>query len=199
MGYRYKTPTVDAGLKEGWFMPNTNGGKCHCGCGNNTIRASATSRKKGVIKNQLLRFIFNHHYSGARAPMYGKRGDKAPMYGISGNKHPGWRGGVKNSRGYVEIWLPANHMYRSMASKAGYVREHRLVMAIHLKRALEPTEIVHHKNNIRNDNRLENLEITTNETNLLYATERARLAERLLKYFEKMHIDPELYMLRETA
>ena len=73
-----------------------------------------------------------------------------------GEKHPCWKGGrTRRTDGYMEVWRP-NH---PNAVHRGYVLEHRLVMAEHLGRRLESWEKVHHINGIRDDNRLENLEL----------------------------------------
>ena len=78
----------------------------------------------------------------------------------SGEKHSQWKGGRKtSSMGYILIHSP-DHPYRG---KHKYVMEHRLVMEQYLKRYLKPSEKVHHKNGIRNDNRIENLEIVATQ------------------------------------
>ncbi len=67
-----------------------------------------------------------------------------------------WKGGRTIDRdGYVLIWSPLH----PHATKGGYVREHRLVMEEHLGRLLQPWEVVHHRNGIRADNSIENLEL----------------------------------------
>lgn len=75
-----------------------------------------------------------------------------------GDKAGNWRGGRRNWRGYVYIYAPDH----PNATKQGYVFEHRLVMEKHLGRLLEPHEIVHHINGVKDDNQVENLELTEN-------------------------------------
>ena len=77
----------------------------------------------------------------------------------SGNKHPNWEGGRRHWLGYIVIWISPDDFFHPMCHTHNYVLEHRLVMAKHLGRRLLSWEVVHHKNNIRDDNRLENLEL----------------------------------------
>lgn len=59
--------------------------------------------------------------------------------------------------GYVSVYYPSH----PMATKDGFVMEHHLVMEKHIGRHIEKDEVVHHINGIRDDNRLENLQLMT--------------------------------------
>lgn len=73
---------------------------------------------------------------------------------IGGKKHWNWKGKTKIS-GYIYL-KSKNH---PSAVVGGYVAEHRLVMERELGRYLTVNEEVHHKNGVKDDNRIENLEM----------------------------------------
>jgi hypothetical protein len=77
-----------------------------------------------------------------------------------GKDNPKWRGGYSiDANGYPRIVLSPGDFFLPMADKYRSVLEHRLVMAKSLGRNLQSWEIVHHKNHIRDDNRIENLQL----------------------------------------
>jgi hypothetical protein len=65
-----------------------------------------------------------------------------------------WKGGrIVHRKGYVMVRVPAWH------KNNGYKFEHILIMEQHLGRLLFDGENVHHVNGVKDDNRIENLEL----------------------------------------
>ena len=92
-----------------------------------------------------------HFKKGAKGYWTGK---KMPM--IARENHHNWKGGkIRTSYGYIVILQPEH----PRANKTGYVAESILVMEHHIGRYLTKEELVHHINRIRDDNRIENLEL----------------------------------------
>lgn len=94
---------------------------------------------------------------------------------IGGSKNPNWKGGTfKDKTGRILIYSP-NHPNKCSRN---YVYRYRLVMEKQIGRFLTSSEVVHHKNRIVNDDRIENLELMT-------AIEHNRCHSQELKYLGK--------------
>jgi len=81
-----------------------------------------------------------------------------------GEKHPNWKGGKYLKEGYVWILTSKPNGLNGRGGYKKYWLEHRVVMEKHLGRLLKKYEQVHHKNGIKHDNRISNLELVTNKT-----------------------------------
>ncbi len=67
---------------------------------------------------------------------------------------------TKSKNGYWLIYRPGHpNAQKSQKSQKGRIFEHVFIMSEHLGRPLKKDETVHHKNGIRDDNRVENLEL----------------------------------------
>jgi hypothetical protein len=77
----------------------------------------------------------------------------------TGSSNPNFAGGKYiDDKGYVRVLRP-NHP----RNIRGYVYEHRLLMEQYLGRNLEPWETVHHINEVKTDNRIENFFLCTHK------------------------------------
>lgn len=75
-------------------------------------------------------------------------------------RHGQWKGGrIIDASGYVSVLAEDYPEFQSMKNSIGYIREHRLIVALSLGRPLKRSETVHHINGDASDNRLENLQL----------------------------------------
>lgn len=125
-------------------VANTSYGRtqfnCTCGCGREKVVA-AVSLRSG-----------NTRSCGCLA----KEVTSRMARGRHGPDSPTWKGGrYVDSNGCVHLYRPE----MPGGCKQKYVAEHLVVMSRSLGRPLLPEETVHHKNGIKSDNRICNLEL----------------------------------------
>jgi hypothetical protein len=86
-----------------------------------------------------------------------RKGKKFPQ--ITGKNNGNWKGGTMGDcKGYILILQPSH----PNTNHAGYIRRSHLIMEKYLERYLQPEEIVHHINGIKDDDRIENLQLCKN-------------------------------------
>ena len=96
-------------------------GLCQCGCGRKTSIAKETRERRGWIKGEPVRFIYNHHSKKEH--------------------HPKWTGGqYQRADGYKLILLPSH----PRAHGIGYVYEHIVIVEKAMGKPLNRPHVVHH-------------------------------------------------------
>lgn len=73
-----------------------------------------------------------------------------------GKNHFAWKGGSQNKQGYICIWRNGK-----------LTKEHIILMEEKIGKKLTKDEVVHHINEIKNDNRIENLMLLTRSQHII--------------------------------
>lgn len=131
---------------------------CKCSCGITKLISSSTLRAGGTKSCGCL----NKELRRQAWP----RGEESSK----------WRGGrSKRKDGYISVYV----------GERTHRPEHILVMENHLGRKLYPKENVHHKNGVRDDNRIENLELwSTAQPPGQRIVDKVSWAKELLRLYE---------------
>jgi hypothetical protein len=109
-----------------------------------------TGMSTELARYYLLKHGIETHRTGFKSPR------TVPI--ATGADHHNWKGGTTmHADGYVLEYAPG---HPAAATQKGYILQHRLVMEHHLRRYLTSDEVVHHRNEVKTDNRIENLELT---------------------------------------
>lgn len=80
------------------------------------------------------------------------------------------KGFTKSKSGYVFVYVPTH----ANANKRGYVREHIFIMTEHIGRPLEKGEVVHHIDEVKDNNNLSNLKLMSAHEHKQYHSQKPR-------------------------
>lgn len=118
-----------------------------------------------------------------------------PAGGTTGTStETGGAEGRDTKAGYVMVRMPSHPRART----AGYVFEHLLVMEDFLGRHLFVDENVHHRNGVKDDNRLENLELWVRpQPSGIRVEDAIHWAREILRRYERLASPPTTLRLTD--
>jgi len=143
------------GKKGRHHSPKTEFKKDHKTCHSEETKRKISLSHLGIRPSETTRKKLSESHMGYKHTKEQKR-----KIGLAhkGSKHWNWKGGRIKVNEYIYIWKPTH----PFATKLGYVRESRLVVEKQIGRYLTFKEIVHHINEDKVDNRIENLMLFKN-------------------------------------
>lgn len=122
------------------------------------------------------------HWVSYRHYQFGKYKERGMCSLCAHGKKEYVKGYIKGiHKGYPCVKLYPNDFFYPMVTKNGTVMMHRLVMAKSLGRNLHRWEIIHHKNGIKTDNRIENLQLISDDRH-----NQITILENRIKYLESV-------------
>lgn len=133
--------------------------------------------KGGLCKQKKKCKNCNKNFIGYRTRLFCSKSCQA-SWKSKGEKNVNWNGGKTGGNGnYVYILMP-NH---PDADKSGYILEHRLKMESNIGRRIKKSEVVHHVNCKKDDNRIENLQLMEKREHDRYHTKLRHQTNKLFK------------------
>ena len=160
---------------------------CACGCGEFTLISNQTKKRYGIKKGQPNKYI-NGHAARNRKDM-------------CGSSNSNWKGGKRKRGGYLYIWQPDH----PRAGKRGYVPNACLVAEKAMGKHLPNKAVVHHYNEIRDNDQNKNLVVCEDQAYhiLLHKRQRAYSAcghaNWLKCKFCKQYDDPKNLSIRPNG
>jgi hypothetical protein len=139
---------------------------CYCGNEFNTYQSKiALGRGKYCSKPCSDNHHKGQHFSPRTELKKGIKLSESTKQKMRGRTPWNYKGKTTNDQGYILRHAPKH----PEADQHGQIREHRLIVEKHIGRTLQKSEVVHHVNEVRNDNRIQNLMVfRTNTTHLRF-------------------------------